>query len=50
MIFIEFEKCNVYIATMGEKSEHKAIELVNSLREEGFLSSMTWWEEDSKLR
>lgn len=34
--FIEFEKCNVYIATMGEKSEHKAIELVNSLREEGF--------------
>ncbi|MDE6150033.1 MAG: histidine--tRNA ligase [Ruminococcus sp.] len=36
--FMNPEKCNVYIASMGEKGEYKAIELVKKLREEGFFA------------
>ena len=36
--FMEPEKCNVYIASMGEKGENKAVELVRKLREEGFFA------------
>lgn len=36
--FINPEKCNIYIASMGEKGEHKSVELVKKLREEGFFA------------
>ncbi|MBQ9376036.1 MAG: histidine--tRNA ligase [Ruminococcus sp.] len=32
------EKCGIYIASMGQKGESKAVELVGKLREEGFFA------------
>lgn len=36
--FMEPETCHIYLASMGEKGENKAVELAGKLREEGFFA------------